>query len=206
MTDQEKEPKPTKGAFDFVDLITGRIGKITGLVGAVGALLVLVLTQYEQVLGKLTGLHLYTPRPCVEIEPLVIPATVQYRDWDNMKMKLKGRNNCGAPLGLYVAFVRRTDSEPRFILRAPGEDSPACKKGPSAHVPDCWDMSKPVGHGKGNWELDVKPPPLTPLSDPRRIERISISWFVYDLDAPTQVLYGTGPVTIEVHNDAGNPS
>ena len=117
MTPRKKDTESTKSAFDFVDLITGRIGKITALLTAIGGLALLVLTQSEQILNKAIALGLYKLPPCVEVEPLMIPATVKYSEWDSMRLKLKGRNNCSTPLGLFVTFVPRSSSEARFVLR-----------------------------------------------------------------------------------------
>jgi hypothetical protein len=204
MTPRKKDTGPTRSAFDFVDLITGRIGKITALLTAIGGLALLILTQSEQILNKAIALGLYKLRPCAQVEPLEIPATVKYSEWDNMKLKLKGRNNCSTPLGLFVTFVPRSTSEARFVLRVPHEDLPECK-GRAPQEPRCWDPKKPVSSGKGNWEWEVLPPPLAQLSDPRRIEKISITWYVYDYDAPTKSAIRVGSATIEVHNDRGSP-
>jgi hypothetical protein len=193
-----------KGAFDVVDLVTGRIGKITALITAVGGLLLLILNQSEQIRGKLISLNLYTPLECVQVDRLMMPDTVKYSEWDSMKIKLKGRNNCGAPLGLYVTFVRRAASEPRFVLRAPHEDLPECKGLALSQEPKCWDQKKPVSIGKGDWEWDVLPPPLAQLSDPRRIEKFAITWSVYDYDAPTKPAIRIDTATIGIHNDAGS--
>jgi hypothetical protein len=206
MIARKTKTEPTKSAFDFVDLITGRIGKITGLVVAIGGLAVGALTQSEQILNKLTALGLYTPPPCAQVDPLIIPATVKYSEWDNMKIKLKGRNNCLTSLGLYVTFVRRTASEPRYVLRVPHDDLPECKGLAPLQEPKCWDPKKPISIAKGDWEWDVLPPPLRQLSDPRRIEKISMTWAVYDFDAPTKPPIRVDTATIEVHNDAGNAS
>jgi hypothetical protein len=205
MTPPTEDPGPTKGAFDFVDLVTGRIGKITALLTAVGGLVLLILTQSEQILTKVTALGLYTPRPCVQVEPLVIPATVKYSEWESMKLKLKGRNNCSTPLGLFVIFVPRSASETGFVVRVPHEDLPECK-GRAPQEPRCWDPKKPVSSGKGAWEWEVLPPRLALLSDPRRVEKISITWYVYDYDSPTKSAIQVGSATIEVQNDRGNRS
>jgi hypothetical protein len=82
---------------------------------------------------------------------------------------------------------------------------PECK-GRAPQEPRCWDPKKPVSSGKGNWEWEVLPPPLAQLSDPRRIEKISITWYVYDYDAPTKSAILVGNSTIEVHNEGANPS
>ena len=208
MTAQKKETEPTKGASDFVGLITGKIGKITALLTAIGGLVLAIQTNSASILNLLTALGLYTPYtppPCVQVEPLMIPATVKYSEWDNMKMKLKGRNNCSTPFGLYVTFVPRSASEARFVLRVPHEDLPECKGG-APQDPKCWDPRKPVSKGRGDWECEIPPPPLARLSDPRSIENISITYYVYDYDAPTKPAIRVGSATIKVENDGGNPS
>ena len=205
MTPRKRNSEPTKSAFDFVDLITGRIGKITALLTAIGGLALLILTQSEQILTKVTALGLYTPPPCVEVEPLMMPATVKYSEWDSMRLKLKGRNNCSTVLGLFVTFLPRSASEARFVVRVPHEDLPECK-GRAPQEPKCWDPKKPVSIAKGDWEWDVLPPPLRQLSDPHRIEKISMTWAVHDFDAPTKPPIRVDTATIEVHNDAGNAS
>jgi hypothetical protein len=205
VTPREKKTEPTKGASDFVDLITGKIGKITALLTAIGGLVLLILTNSEQILNKLTALGLYTPPPCVQVEPLKIPERVKYSEWDSMKIKLKGRNNCSTPFGLYVTFVPNRASEARFVLRIPHEDLPECKGG-APQDPKCWDPRKPVSKGKGDWECEIPPPPLARLSDPRSIENISITYYVYDYDAPTKPAIRVGSVEIKVENDGGNPS
>jgi len=205
MTPRKEDTEPTKSAFDLVDLITGRIGKITALLTAIGGFVLLILTQSEQVLNKLTALGLYTPLSCVQVEPLMIPATVKYSEWESMKLKLKGRNNCSTPFGLFVTFVPRSASETGFVVRVPHEDLPECK-GRTPQEPICWDPKKPVSSGKGDWEWEVLPPRLARMSDPRRIEKISITWYVYDYDAPTKPAIRVGSATIEVHNDGGSPS
>lgn len=206
MTKGRKAGEPAKSASDFVDLISGRIGKITALVVAIGSLAVGALTQWEKVIDKLVEAGVYTRPSCVLVYPLVFPATVKYSEWDSMKMKLKGRNNCSTSPGLYVTFVRRSTSEPRFVLRVPHEDLPECKGLAPLQVPKCWDPKKPIRNGKGDWEWDVLAPPLTRLSDPRRTEKVSLTWAVYDFDAPTKPAIRVDSAEIEVQNDAESAS
>jgi hypothetical protein len=201
MTPRKKDTEPTKAAFEFVDLITGRIGKIGGLLIAVGV----ILTQSELIRNKITALGLYTPSPCVQAEPLIMPATVKYSEWDSMKLKLKGRNNCSTPFGLFVTYIPRSASETNFVVKVPHESLPECT-GRAQQEPKCWDGKRPVSSGKGDWEWEFLPPPLARLSDPRRIEKISIAWYVYDYDAPAKSAILVGNSTIEVHNDGANPS
>jgi hypothetical protein len=205
MTPPTEDPGPTKGAFDFVDLLTGRIGKITAFLTALGGLVLLILTQSEQILTKATALGLYTPRQCVEVEPLVIPAAVKYSEWDSMKLKLKGRNNCSAPLGLFVIFVPASASETGFVIRVPHEDLPECRSG-APKDPTCWNPKKPLRSGKGAWEWEVPPPRLARMRNPGQTEKISITWYVYDYDSPAKSAIQVNSATIEVQNDRGNPS
>jgi hypothetical protein len=205
VTAQEKQTEPGKGASDFVDLITGKIGKITALVTAIGGLVVAILTNAAPMVKLLSAVGLYTPAPCVQVEPLMVPTTVKYSEWDNMRIKLKGRSNCSTPFGLYVTFVPRSASEARFVLRLPHEDLPECKGGGAPQDPKCWDPRKPVSKGKGDWECEIPPPPLARLSDPRSIENISVTYYVYDYDAPTKPAIRVGSATIKVESDGGNP-
>jgi len=203
MSEQPKETEPTKKAFDFVELITGRVGKIAALVTAVGGLALVILNQSEQVRDKLIALGWYTPPPCLQIERLSMPDTVQYSEWDNMEIKLKGRNTCPTSLGLYVTFVHRQNHQ-RFVLGVPYEDRPECKGPTRLEEPECWDWKIPLD--KGDWEWRVQAPPLTALSDPRRIEKISIKWAVYNYKAPAKSLLRADTATVEIHNDAASTS
>lgn len=198
---------PEKSGSDWIELVTGRIGKITALVGAIGGLLLLILTQIDKIQNEAVRVGLYSPRPCVEVnaDHVVFPKTVKYSEWDNMRIRLKGRNNCNRPLGLYVTFVRRTASEPRFILRVPHEELPECRGKAPLQEPKCWDPKKPVAIAKGDWEWATLPPPLSQLSDPRSIETISVTWEVRDYDEPTKPPIAVGSVPIEVTYDKGKP-
>ena len=85
-------------------------------------------------------------------------------------------------------------------MRVPHEDLAECKDR-APREPRCWDPKKPVSTGKGPWEWEVLPPPLAQLSDPRSIEKISITWYVYDYDAPTKDALEVGNAAIEVHKN-----
>ena len=206
MRKQSKTPEPAKSAFDLVELITGRIGKITALVAAIGGLALGILKYSGEVRDKLVQLHLYTPPPCLQVDDLILPATVKFSQWDNMRIKLKGRNNCSANLGLYVTFVRRTAVGSLIRLKVPHEDLPECKGTAPLLVPNCWDQKKPISLHKGDWEWEIRPPPLEPLGDPRDVEKISVTWAARDYDDPTKPVIGTDSAEIEVRSDAGNAS
>jgi len=196
----------TKSPFDVLELITGRVGKLTAFVAALGGLAVGILNYSEQVRDKLTALHLYTPAPCVEVDTVILPATVKLSEWDNMRIRVKGRSNCSSPFGLYVTFVRRSSRQPEFVLRVPHEDLPECKGLAPFQVPRCWDPKKPIKLGKGTWEWEVLPPPLAQLSNPRAVEKISVTWSVHDYDAPTKPPLRVDNATIEIHNDTRDSS
>jgi hypothetical protein len=204
MTERKAKFKQTKSSFDFFDLMTKRISKIKALVVVIGALVVAILMDAKQIIGVLSELKLYTPSPCVEVEDLKLPKKIKYSEWENMKITLKGRNNCSTPLGLYVMFLPHATSERRIVLRGPHENYTECRCLATSQDPKCWDPKKPIKRGKGNWEWNVPPPHLEKLSDTRPIEKISINWYVYDYDAPNKPAILTGTDTIEVHDDSAN--
>jgi hypothetical protein len=205
MSTPKEGTEPEKGKPDWIELVTGRIGKISALVAALGGLLVLILNQFESVQKKAIGMKLYSPGACVEVRQVVFPKTVKFSEWDAMRIRLIGFNSCDKPLGLYVTFVRRTASEPRFILRVPHEELPECRGKAPLLEPKCWDPKKPVAIGKGDWEWETLPPPLSQLSDPRSIETIALTWEVRDYDEPTKPPIATDSVPIEVRYDTGKP-
>jgi len=55
-----------KSGSDWIELVTGRIGKITALVGAIGGLLLLILTQIDKIQNEAVRVGLYSPRHWVE--------------------------------------------------------------------------------------------------------------------------------------------
>lgn len=215
MTEQKKKVQPTKGGFGFIDLLTGRIGKATALVAAVGGLVLMILNKSElilgksdQVLGKLAAMGLYTRAPCVQVDEFMIPATVKYKEWENMTIKLNGHNNCSITLDGYVTFDRRTDAGSRLIrFRLPHEDLPECRRQAlqvPLQEPTCWDAMIPILIGKGKWQWDLRPPPLETLSDPRQIGKIAITWRLHNYDSPTNKPMWVRDSVTEVQNDPGD--
>jgi hypothetical protein len=204
MTPRKKGTRPAKGAFDIVDLITGRIGKITALVTAIGGLAFVILTQSEQIASKLTALGLYTPRPCVEIRRMIVPKEIQYSDWKKNKMKItiEGRNNCEAQLGIYLTYMRDKNSESLFDLKVPYDDWEECKGSNKALLQEriCWETKKPLRRGKGDWVWNVVLPDLEQIGA-RPVEPVRIKFEVNDYDDPTRI-YWSETVPIEVRNDA----
>lgn len=199
--------KPEKGGTDWIELVTGRVGKITALAGAISALLAVILTQFSDVQEKLKQFGVISPPPpCVEVktDQVVFPNDVKYSEWDNMRIRLSGRNNCERPLGLYVTFVRRTTKDPRFTLRVPYDDLAECTGKAPLLEPKCWDRKKPVANiGKREWEWETPPPPLSRLSDSRSTETILVAWEVRDLDEPNKSPIAAGSAPIKVTYDTG---
>jgi hypothetical protein len=196
---QPRDGQQTRGS-DWLDVVTGRIGKVSALVAAVGGLVVLVLNQSAQIHEKLVAMKILSAPPCVEISRVVIPPTVRYSEWDNMRIKVEGRNNCDEPLGLYVTFLPRTAENPSFRLRVPHEDDPDCSGTPAVLEPKCWDPKKPVAIRKGEWQWEMLPPPLESLSDSWSTDTISVSWEVRDYDDPQRPI-ATDSAQIAVTND-----
>jgi len=200
MANSENKPEPTKSSFDAVlDLLTGRIGKITALLGAVAALLVMVFDTGKKTIDKITASM--TQAPCLVVTQSSIPAKVKYSEWDGTKFKLKGHNSCSSEPGLYVTFLRRSASETRFIVGIPHDDLPQCKGLTPIHEQACWGRKKPVIIGKGDWDWDVLLPPLTRLTNPRGTEKVLITWEVRDMDNPTKPPIFVDSATIEIQND-----
>jgi hypothetical protein len=202
MSRQRKNITRPKNKFDyFTDLFSKRISKITLLVTLIGGLAYEIANQWERIYRKAVEIGLYTPPPCAEVVALKTPDKVKYSEWDDMTFEVEGRSNCSTPLGLYVTFVRRSATEPRFVLKVPHEDLPECKGSSSFQEPKCWDPKKPVSTGKGPWNWRVPSPPLVLLSEPVPNEKVIISWAVYDYDTPTKPAIGTGNATINLYKE-----
>ena len=203
MTERKKKIEPTKSTFDFVDLLTGRIGKITGFVAAIGGLVALIASYWKPVLGLLVTLNLYTlpaPLPCVQVKPINIPATVKYSEWGNMKISLKVHNNCSTPYTLFARFVCPNETPPQALrkIRAPYDALDECK-GRNTPVPTCWEQKKIDKKGEEPWDV---PLPTLERLNPRPVEKIKIAFSVLDFEAPTKspILEWT-KAEIEVHTD-----
>lgn len=201
MTERKKPFTPTKSVSGPVDVITGWLLSIKGLMVAIGGAVLVALTLWPQITGKLADLG-YTPAPCLQVDPPMFPATVEYTEWDHTTIKLKGRNNCSKTPGLYVTFAPRTGKS-LLRLRLPHEELAECK-GLFLQEPTCWDTKK--NFDKGDWEWNVLLPPLVRVDDPPRVEKIWITWAVYDSDAPTKPPILTDNAPVEVRNPARDAS
>lgn len=185
----------------ILDVLTGNIGKITALVGAVAGL----VAAWQALFGQLfeeQAPEPAAPRVCVEVDAQDFPQAVKYSDWKTTPIRVKGRNNCDKPLGVYATFVRRQSSEPSFVLGVPYDSLPGCDRGTPLLEPKCWDRKKPVPiDRRGEWEWETRPPPLWLLGDPGSIEEIAVTWEVRDLDQPTDDPLATSSVTIKLIDD-----
>lgn len=200
MSARKTKDERKSGGTDWIDVATGRVGKITAFFTTLGALVLVLLNQSEQIQKKVTAM--LAPRQCVEVSKVVVPRTIEYSEWDKMRIQITGRNNCDETLGLYVTFQGRVSSEPRFRLRPPYEDLPECGGGEPVQLPKCWDRKKPVAIGKGEWGWEVLPPPLVQLNDPTPTARISVTWDVRNVDQPDKPPLASDSAQIEVTNKA----
>ena len=205
MSAARRRSAPHEGGRDWIEIATGRVGKITAFLTAIGAFVLVMLNQSEQIGNKLSAMGWFSPRPCVEVSKADIPNTIEYAEWDNMRIRFEGRNNCDGMLGLYVTFQGRVSSEPRFRLRPPHEDISDCRGTGPVQLPKCWDRKKPVAIGKGEWDWEVLPPPLAQLSDPTPSATISVSWEVRNVDQPDKPPLASDLAQIVVTNKAARP-
>ena len=201
MSANEPQPDGEPGRAGILDILTGRIGKLTALIGALAGL----VAAWQTLVGPIIGgedTQVPPPKLCVEIDAQEFPAAVKYSDWETTPIRVKGRNNCDKPIGVYATFVRRQTSEPRFVLGVPYDSLPGCDRGTPVLDPKCWDRKKPVPIDKrGDWEWETRPPPLWLLGDPGSIEEIAVIWEVRDLDQPKNDPLATSPVTIKLIDD-----
>ena len=115
MSANEPQPDGEPGRAGILDILTGRIGKLTALIGALAGL----VAAWQTLVGPIIGgedTQVPPPKLCVEIDAQEFPAAVKYSDWETTPIRVKGRNNCDKPIGVYATFVRRQTSEPRCLV------------------------------------------------------------------------------------------
>lgn len=209
--DDAQSPKKT----DLLDLVTGKVGKITALIAA----LTLVVTNLDTLVSKVQVVAkklspeeplrsepsaTQPPQSCVEIYKVSFPETIDYSQWDDHHISVTGRNNCNRDLGLYVTFTHRVGSDPpRVVLRSPYADSfPECTGAAAQSQPKCWDQMKPIPiiEGRGQWDAPL--PPVFRLGE-FQTERLRFRLEVHDLDAPSAEAAWKKTVEIEIRDDAG---
>ncbi len=167
MTNEKENSEPKKSSWDFLDVVTGRIGKITALVTTV----VLLLGAGEKlfnVLGIFKSEEVV--KDCFKLE-MSYPKTVPVSEWDSMDLVLKGRNDCQELLDVHVAFKAASD---RVRIESAFSDCLELTN------PDCWE-EKFLDLGDLDWK--VTPPRLTPLNIPLGDPvKIDINWVVYNAE------------------------
>ena len=192
MTEENTKSEKKKLSSTFLDVLTGKIGKITGLILAGVALLLAV----QQLAGEGQKIYqMWAPvrgvdqKECFKPEIDVKPTTVSVKEWNSVKFRMTGRNNCKETLSIHVAFKAKGDTiriEPPFK----GMDQSACK---GYENPTCWEQNS-IDQGKDvDWILT--PPFLRrngQLVDP---VKVAINWTVYNREK-TLVRAGKAEMTV----------
>jgi hypothetical protein len=187
-------------ANSIIERLTGHAGKVTALIVAIGGLGTALLTQMERV--KEQVVKLVPSTPCVVVAPAKFPSSVKLSEWEDIRIKLNGRNNCSGELGLYVTFLPNFKNAKLFSISPPHVDLPKCDNFLiSESEPRCWNAKKPVVIGKGEWTYDVLLPNIERLADRQSVEKMIVDWELRDVDAPTKAAMARDTVIIEVHND-----
>jgi hypothetical protein len=180
----------------FVDVVTGKIGKLTGLLTGIAALLA-VATQllggfqsFQRVKETAGTSGTVAVTDCLDVTLDVKPTMVSVGKWNTVRFDLIGRNTCKEPLTVYVAFKSLNGS----IRIEPLVDQPAC----SGTNPDCWE-SRTLGGGKDvKWTLTApRLTQLSPLTDP---VQMSVNWIVYNTETK-RILRGD-KIEISVRGEA----
>lgn len=198
MTDEKENSGFKKSSWGFLDVITGRIGKIAALITAVVILLGAV-EKFFNVWSNLFGIG-SEEAPRVEVHPepktlmdcfkleMSYPKTVPISKWDSMDLVLTGRNDCQQPLDVHVAF--KTASNRIRIESAFSE----CLE---LSNPACWE-EKILEPGDLRWK--VTPPRLTPLKIPLGGPvKININWVIYN--AVTKNRLGADTAQLQLVDD-----
>jgi hypothetical protein len=178
------DPAPASGTL--IERMTDQINRIRLLIAALTALAAAGYVAREKLAGLL-DIGPRSPSSCVQVNPATFPKELRLEEWGDTPIRLNGRNECPVEFGLYVTFRREFAADQQlFALSSPHADLPECKGLSSDLVPACWNSKKPIRRGKGEWQWDVRLPPLEPLRDPGIGERIRLSWAVRDYDDPTK--------------------
>lgn len=174
MADSRKS-QSGKGSSSFMDLITGKLGKIGALIVALSAVLggveklfdvssnIAAIFGGEEKVVAPTGL-----KDCFEAE-LSYPDEVSFDEWSSMELKMLGENKCAENLHGHVAFQTLGGTTLRIK---------PFKKGCSELAePDCWE---PITFDKGKpVDYPVMVPDLDRLGALSREVEVNIFWYVY---------------------------
>jgi hypothetical protein len=189
------------GPPGIVELITGKIGKVTALClaivalgGAIGGVWTMGRRALQYIGLAPHGTSVTDSKNCFQPQ-LMYPGDVTLSKWDSMDLRLTGRNECKQTLAVHVAFKGRKD---RVSIEPPFADS-SCTQ---ADNPSCWEQ-KTLERGDVNWE--VSPPVLTPLKKPlgERI-RVDVNWIIYNAETRVQVHADTARIWL--NDDPSGPA
>ena len=158
----------------FLKVITESIKLIVGLFAAIAAL----IAYFGYGLGSS---YPEPPKACIKVDDIDIPGEVAFNEWDNMKISVKGKNQCPEKeFGMYVTFMRRGANNSPIRLGVPYEDKNQCK-GRFPQSIQCWDSKKPIStNSRGEWEWEIFPPILNKMRDLNDTENLTIRWAVHE--------------------------
>lgn len=213
MSEQEPGANDKSKVSQWLDILTGRIGKITVLVAAVGTLVTVAVEHATKIRG------LFTPAPgptpplvatppvgsqstgCIAVRSVKFPEKIVYsderNDWDrDYRVEVSGRNECGASVGLYMTIKAISNV---FDLEPPGLGPAPCEKA-SNLVFDCWEYKIPVeASADKTWAWSARFPSAKPRNDAiRKKGAIEIHYSIRRTDRPDEVLYSLPIPDIEV--------
>lgn len=189
-----KGTKKSDGSSTFVDVLTGKIVKITGLLAGI-VTLVAVTTQllggFQKMAGMVRPPSPVPVRDCLDVTMDVKPTTVKFGKWNTVKFDLIGRNDCKETLAVHVAFKSLSDSM-RIEPPSKGPDQVVCG---GLENPDCWETRTLDRRKTVEWT--VTPPRLThlgPLTEPVLID---VNWTIYNSETKKYLRAGKAEITVE---------
>ena len=199
-TQPDQGPAQPEKKPGFLDLVTGKIGKISALIVAVGAL----LTGAEKVFKIFGGVDPKGPTEVVKLKDcfeadLTYPKEVSFNGWSSMSLRMSGANDCGETLIGHVAFKAPRATSLRIL-------APFAPEGGDCTLanPDCWES---ITFTSGPVDYRVSVPELKRLGALTRAVPIDINWIVYSDNK--SILSGKARITVladPAPPDGGTPS
>lgn len=170
MDDENAKTEQKATSRGFLDVINDNIKKIGVLIGGI----LLLYTQIDSLLdllpkeldfreGKVAAVQHTKPKDCFKEVEMKAPETVSPSEWHKMKLRLKGRNECGEKLIVRVKFEQKKAIEK--------DKGPFVIEPPSGN--DVWDK---YTLGVGEVNKKIHPPTLTALAEKFGVVTISIQW------------------------------
>jgi len=193
MTNEEEKGGKSNHASTFLDVISGKIGKI-GAVVVVLATLVggfatfmdgvrKIKSSFTELFGG--GTKSSNPALCVEAK-LLYPPEVSLADWKKMPLSLTGENNCKERV---IAFIYFKAPPSLLVLSSPFR--PGCN---GLKEDDCWEN---LALEPGPVNLELTRPSLRPLKNPLgEPVPIRINWTLYGKDLNIIGPPGTAEITV----------